>query len=455
MSDFEIDLREFKIKFAYEKQSYIISTIYKGQLYKGILDKTFDENFQKYISIFKDESFCTVFRCDGRYILEVSINSVFFDISKKIYLTSEEDSHIDLTKLILEPITGEYIVKELLELDSKKRYIDVDDDLFTLSHINTNIKWDMTLPTIINADKQLTMQNIKLQTNMNSIISKFYCRYPFLKNIDFKNILIAGGCISNLLLGRNDKSSDVDFFVYGLSEEEASKKVYSVVRDILSYENVDLDLYLKNTHNVTIVVSHSDIYNPIKIQFIFRLYKTLSSILHGFDIGSSAVGFNGKEVYFTSLSKFAYENMMNVIDTTRRSTTYEKRLIKYFKRGFGIIVPKLDIHQCNDYINMPYLRVRILKLFSNIIFVKKVYIGPLYYKRFGDNKENQDDYDDETELVWIPKKLEDITKKLLSPYAAKNILDITWMVQNPNTQLTSSFNPIIEDESLWYGKYIK
>jgi hypothetical protein len=65
--------------------------------------------------------------------------------------------------------------------------------------------------------------------------------------------------------------------------------------------------------------------------------------LHGFDLGSSAVGFDGKDVYFTTLSKFSYENMVNVVDTTRRSTTYERRLHKYLKRGFSIAIPKLDL----------------------------------------------------------------------------------------------------------------
>jgi len=35
--------------------------------------------------------------------------------------------------------------------------------------------------------------------------------------------------------------------------------------------------------------------------------------------------------------------MVNVVDTTRRSTTYERRLHKYLKRGFSIAIPKLDI----------------------------------------------------------------------------------------------------------------
>ena len=95
---------------------------------------------------------------------------------------------------------------------------------------------------------------------------------------------------------------------------------------------------------------------PIKVQIILRLYSSISEILHGFDIGSSAVGFDGTNVHFTSLSKYSYENMVNIYDGTRRSTTYEYRLAKYFNHGFDIIMPNLDITKITDNkVNLTYL----------------------------------------------------------------------------------------------------
>jgi len=79
-----------------------------------------------------------------------------------------------------------------------------------------------------------------------------------------------------------------------------------------------------------------------KIQIIFRLYSSISEILHGFDLGPSAVGFDGKNVWFTGLGKFAYEYGLSIVDVTRRSPTYEQRLEKYMKRGFKLIAPLLD-----------------------------------------------------------------------------------------------------------------
>jgi len=109
--------------------------------------------------------------------------------------------------------------------------------------------------------------------------------------------------------------------------------------------NVNID---KNIHVINNCYTTTLYIGCYKIQFIMRLYKSVSEILHGFDLGSSAVGFDGSQVYLTTLSKYSYENMVNIIDTTRRSTTYEKRLSKYFYFGFDIIVPHFDF---DKYIN--------------------------------------------------------------------------------------------------------
>ena len=46
-----------------------------------------------------------------------------------------------------------------------------------------------------------------------------------------------------------------------------------------------------------------DILDPIKIQIILRDYSTLSEVLHGFDLGSCSVAFDGDNVYFTGLGR--------------------------------------------------------------------------------------------------------------------------------------------------------
>jgi len=117
------------------------------------------------------------------------------------------------------------------------------------------------------------------------------------------------------------------------------------------------------------------------IQIILRLYGSVSEILHGFDIGSSAVGYNGRIVYFTSLSKFSFEYIANIIDPSRRSTTYEKRIMKYHDRGFQIILPYLDINKLRteyhkydlcEICKLPYLIFSYKSVIGNKIYLHKL-----------------------------------------------------------------------------------
>lgn len=97
---------------------------------------------------------------------------------------------------------------------------------------------------------------------------------------------------------------------------------------------------VRTSGSISILVDHSH-----EMQIVLRHYATASEILHGFDLGSAAVGFDGVNVWLTALGRFAYECGYNVVDTSRRSLTYESRIMKYFHRGFELILPGLDVGQ--------------------------------------------------------------------------------------------------------------
>lgn len=155
------------------------------------------------------------------------------------------------------------------------------------------------------------------------------------------NIFIAGGAISNILndipLNQCDEP-DVDIFIYGLDKSSASRLVHTIIDKFNQYVKIVQRKHVKvirNKHTLSIRFMRR------WYQIIFRLYKTKSEILHGFDIGSSAVGWDGNEIYFTTLSAFSYITGYNIHDPIKASSTYEKRLIKYSRRGFAIAIPHI------------------------------------------------------------------------------------------------------------------
>ena len=112
----------------------------------------------------------------------------------------------------------------------------------------------------------------------------------------FDGIAIAGGCVSNHLRQEQVKT-DIDVFVYGLTEEEANQKVDSIIEWLKEAVYVRRDTHQIRFYpsryycDVLILDNLGDVEDGYtQIQFIYRTYACLSEILHGFDLGSCAVG---------------------------------------------------------------------------------------------------------------------------------------------------------------------
>ena len=154
----------------------------------------------------------------------------------------------------------------------------------------------------------------------------------------WKNMILAGGSVTNAILGC-DINSDYDFFIYGLTEDEATEKVKAILA--LTFPGI-YHGSISRSENV-ISYSYTQDYGPrCEVQFILRLYTSISEILHGFDVDSACVGFDGTQILMTERAQHAFGNMVNVVDFDRMSPSYEHRLHKYMARGFSVYVPGFD-----------------------------------------------------------------------------------------------------------------
>ncbi len=129
-----------------------------------------------------------------------------------------------------------------------------------------------------------------------------------------------------------------------------------------------------------------------KFQIILRLYNTISEILHGFDLGSCAVGFDGTTVFLTTLGKFCYEHMCNIVDVSKKSESYEARLEKYFSRGFNIILSKLN----TDILKRTYFKYGLSEVCAtpHFIFSYTNIIGnKITISKFYNKQKVESDYD--------------------------------------------------------------
>jgi hypothetical protein len=173
-----------------------------------------------------------------------------------------------------------------------------------------------------------------------------------------KGFVVAGGCLSTALLGTYEYG-DIDMFLIGLTADEALEYIKQLGAFLSvaasgsgAVREKRLDVF-RTQNCITFRVGQS------LVQVILRLYGSVSELLHGFDLGSSAVAFDGEEFLFTSAGKFAYERIANVADPSRRRDSYERRLEKYSARGFGVVFPDLEKSRLlrSDVLERPTLRI--------------------------------------------------------------------------------------------------
>ncbi|KFY22882.1 hypothetical protein V493_06259 [Pseudogymnoascus sp. VKM F-4281 (FW-2241)] len=176
-----------------------------------------------------------------------------------------------------------------------------------------------------------------------------------LSELDWSNVVAAGSSVTTALLPVPEKwsgskkslreyyhnhlapASDVDLFLYGLTEEEGLEKIKHIetaVKDSILHEVTTI-----RTKNAITIASQ---YPTRHVQIVLRLYDSISQIIAGFDVDCACVAYDGKEVYGSPRALAAFSTQANTIDLTRRSPSYENRLSKYSHRGFEVHWPDLD-----------------------------------------------------------------------------------------------------------------
>lgn len=180
-----------------------------------------------------------------------------------------------------------------------------------------------------------TTHSIMCKDNpMTSILNTVVC---------LGNVCVAGGAVLQMFQGSCDTCysstppGDIDVFVWGLTETEANAKVKQIMRTLKV-------LSCSFTGNAYTCILEKD----IVLQVICRLYSSPSEIIHGFDIQACKVLMlydhvhKCNRVYGTQTFIESLKYRAVWVDTERQSSTYAVRLVKYFCKGFDVIVPGLQ-----------------------------------------------------------------------------------------------------------------
>ena len=147
-----------------------------------------------------------------------------------------------------------------------------------------------------------------------------------------RHLILAGGAAGAPIGGW--VPNDFDFFVVGLAPEQRE----SFVDDFLGFFRRQRPGFQTVLFRHCLTLRWMD---KSKVQLILRIYPSPAAVLNSFDVGSSCVLFDGRRTRLTALGVAAFAQGVNWADPRRRSSTFERRLIKYAYRGHGIGLPYL------------------------------------------------------------------------------------------------------------------
>jgi hypothetical protein len=213
--------------------------------------------------------------------------------------------------------------------------------------------------------------NKKYQIKHEAMIYYIKTAFPYiteLLELGNGHLVACGGAIVNAILQPlcSAKSSDIDIFFYDLTPDEAGKMRITAIIFLVEKWKLHPDIeeiFIKRNEFTTTVciatkegnfdpiVGNYEEYHRYEFQFIHRIYPTISSIIGGFDLSACMVAYDGNEIYATPLGMWSMQNKSIIIDTKRRSTSFEHRLRKYQRYGFRLIFPGLTqqcVHKYHD-----------------------------------------------------------------------------------------------------------
>ena len=119
----------------------------------------------------------------------------------------------------------------------------------------------------------------------------------------------------------------------------------NIIRRLNRGRYINIGVKLIRTKNA-ITVSIND-NKTREYQIVLRIYKSMSEVLHGFDVDSCCIGYDGENIWTTQRSMYSFIKGYNTFNFDRLSPSYEIRLIKYATRGMKIYVPGLDKNKVN------------------------------------------------------------------------------------------------------------
>ncbi len=177
------------------------------------------------------------------------------------------------------------------------------------------------------------------------------------------NVVLCGGSVYKIFCDAGDfTGSDFDYYVVGMDPNDEAA-LWRKVNEFLAVFRLTMgnnDLYTDCTAvrvSRTVLTIDSNGERAPKQQLVLRVYPTLASVIQAFDVDPCCMAYDGRTTYMTHAAARSLVTKKMILDPSRRSTTYEHRLIKYMRRGMSLVMPRMEMRPelVDTHVKMPHL----------------------------------------------------------------------------------------------------
>lgn len=176
---------------------------------------------------------------------------------------------------------------------------------------------------------------------------------------------IAGGCMQYMFMKAGVHACtahDTDIFLIGVPQQDMHEIVYTIIG---MYHTCFGEYWCIRT-STTVTLFQLKSRHKNTIQIILQPYTSASEVLQTFDLDSSCLLYYRGAFLANARGLRSINLNCNIVDVSRRSLSFEHRLVKYYRKyGIGILVPGYD--RCRMVALSPNIRSTprgLLKLYT-------------------------------------------------------------------------------------------